>query len=496
MTDKRFQVFVSSTYTDLVEERQQVSEQLLRSRCIPSGMELFTASGRPPWQVITSALETTDYMILIVAGRYGSVGTDGISFTEREYDYAVRSGIPVLVLLHAEPDMLPRKHVDVGKLADKLDAFRRKVSDSERHTIQYWREARDLASLVSTAIAEAIRSEPRPGWVRVGTETDQEGDRQTSSSPLRAASTSDELREALAAPGGVARVERLVSNAARAVSSIPFVQGQAKFDGFSDVRAEYQQRLSALEGAARSLVRAVAAAARWGTPDLDRHWLDLIIEMSTHPRLSGSRDLIELVRAPAVLAFTAAGIGACAGGRDELLGRMLSDILEVEHPYRDEDAPAVSVLKISLMYQADWPAKAMRDYLEKTLNDDAWQGPVFDRAWERWQYLVAVAATYYRQHLGAPSGDWPPYLRIEDAGPSRPRRTTVGKTLRKQVKTSGDGHPLLAAGLCGASADLFEAAAETFDNQYGEWGDRQDWAALPGGSGFLPGGPHYPGSRE
>ncbi len=88
MTDKRYQVFVSSTYKDLIEERQHVSEQLLRSRCIPSGMELFTASGRPPWFVIKSALDTTDYMILILAGRYGSVGSDGISFTEREYDTA------------------------------------------------------------------------------------------------------------------------------------------------------------------------------------------------------------------------------------------------------------------------------------------------------------------------------------------------------------------------------------------------------------------------
>ncbi len=495
MTDKRFQVFVSSTYTDLIEERQQVSEQLLRSRCIPSGMELFTASGRPPWEVITSALDTTDYMILIIAGRYGSVGGAGISFTEREYDYAVRRGIPVLVFLHAEPDTIPSKHVDVGDLADKLDAFRRKVSDSERHTVQFWREPRDVAAKVSTAIAEAIRSEPRPGWVRVGTETEQEGDRQ-SSTALDATSESDQLRDALSAPGGVARVERLISNAARAVTMIPFVQRQAKFDGFSDVQAEYRQRLETLEEAARPLVRVAAAAARWGTPDLDRHWLDLIIEMGRHPRLGGSLDLIDLVRAPAVLVFNSAGIGACAGGRDELLGTLLSDALEVENPYRNEESPAVSVLKASLMYPADWSTKAMRDYLEKTLDDDAWHGSVFDRAWERWQYLVAVAGTYYRQQLGAPSGDWPPYLRVEDAGLSRPARTTVGKTLRKQIRTSGDSHPLLAGGLCGASAELFEATAETFDNQYGEWGYRQDRAALPGGGGFFPSGSHYPGSRE
>src|SRR4051795_7945374 len=55
----------------LLGARERLSEQLLRSRCIPSGMELFTASGRPPWDVIVSAIDTTDYMILILGGRYG-----------------------------------------------------------------------------------------------------------------------------------------------------------------------------------------------------------------------------------------------------------------------------------------------------------------------------------------------------------------------------------------------------------------------------------------
>ncbi|MGR7026217.1 DUF4062 domain-containing protein [Geodermatophilus sp. URMC 62] len=168
MTDKHYQVFVSSTYKDLIEERQHVSEQLLRSRCIPSGMELFTASGRPPWAVIESALDTTDYMILILAGRYGSVDSEGISFTEREYDYAISLKIPVVAFLHEDPDGLPSKHVDTGEQAERLTAFRKKVSDSERHTVEFWRDANDLARQVSNAMNEAMRSEPRPGWIRVG----------------------------------------------------------------------------------------------------------------------------------------------------------------------------------------------------------------------------------------------------------------------------------------------------------------------------------------
>ena len=41
--EKRYQVFVSSTYTDLQEERLKVMQTLMRLDCIPAGMELFPA---------------------------------------------------------------------------------------------------------------------------------------------------------------------------------------------------------------------------------------------------------------------------------------------------------------------------------------------------------------------------------------------------------------------------------------------------------------------
>ncbi len=142
-------------------------------------------------------------------------------------------------------------------------------------------------------------------------------------------------------------------------------------------------------------------------------------------------------------------------------------------------------------------SKRLRAYLEAVLGgDDAWQGSTFDRAWERWEYLVAVARAYYREHLHAPSGSLP-YLRIEDApGGVRAHRTAAGKSVRKEVARVGDGHPLLANGFCGGSAERFEAAAGAFDAFYGDWGDKQDWQALPGGGGALPSGPHYPGVRS
>lgn len=42
--NKKYQVFVSSTYEDLIDERKLVSNALLESNCIPAGMELFPAA--------------------------------------------------------------------------------------------------------------------------------------------------------------------------------------------------------------------------------------------------------------------------------------------------------------------------------------------------------------------------------------------------------------------------------------------------------------------
>ena len=47
--EKRYQVFVSSTYADLQDERQEVMQALLELDCIPAGMELFPAANEDQW---------------------------------------------------------------------------------------------------------------------------------------------------------------------------------------------------------------------------------------------------------------------------------------------------------------------------------------------------------------------------------------------------------------------------------------------------------------
>lgn len=165
MPTKRYQVFLSSTFKDLQEERVAVTQALLKTqRCIPAGMENFPSSGRPPWAVITSQLDVSDYVVLVIAGRYGSVTEDGVSFTEAEYDYAISRGIPVLAFLHADPMSLSANMVETDKKAKvALDRFRAKV---QANTTSFWTSASDLAHAVTNSLWQAFEDQPRPGWVR------------------------------------------------------------------------------------------------------------------------------------------------------------------------------------------------------------------------------------------------------------------------------------------------------------------------------------------
>src|SRR5258708_30985148 len=111
--DKRYQVFVSSTYGDLRDERQEVMQALLELDCIPAGMELFPAADEDQWSLIKRVIDDCDYYLVIVGGRYGTVDAEGISYTEKEYDYAVAQNIPVLGFVHAEPGKIPASNTEL-----------------------------------------------------------------------------------------------------------------------------------------------------------------------------------------------------------------------------------------------------------------------------------------------------------------------------------------------------------------------------------------------
>lgn len=162
---KKYQVFISSTYKDLVEERAAVSQCLLDCGCIPVGMEQFPASGMSQMDYIKKMLVDCDYYILILAGRYGSTDTDGIGFTEKEYDYAKSIGLPVMSFVIEDAGKLQAdkcENTDAGRRM--LEEFKSKVCKDT--LVKFYKSTENLRAHVAVSLQQCIRDFPAVGWVR------------------------------------------------------------------------------------------------------------------------------------------------------------------------------------------------------------------------------------------------------------------------------------------------------------------------------------------
>ena len=162
--EKRYQVFVSSTYEDLKEERAEVMQALLELDCMPAGMELFPAANEEQWAWIERIINESDYYIVIIGGRYGSIHEEsGHSFTEREYRYACEIGKPVIAFVHEKPASIQAgktEQSDEGR--DRLKDFRSLV---QKKLCKYWNSPSDLGAKVSRGITQLMKHHQAPGWV-------------------------------------------------------------------------------------------------------------------------------------------------------------------------------------------------------------------------------------------------------------------------------------------------------------------------------------------
>ena len=162
--DKRYQIFVSSTFPDLKEERKAIIEALLNGKYIPARMEMFSASNDEQFKYIKKIIDACDYYVLIVGARYGTVNpSTGKSFTEQEYDYAVSKNIPVLAFLHNDPYNLPADKRDDDK-RELLEEFKKKVS--ENRLCKMWGTRDGLITSVILSLSEETSENPQLGWTR------------------------------------------------------------------------------------------------------------------------------------------------------------------------------------------------------------------------------------------------------------------------------------------------------------------------------------------
>lgn len=163
MSDKRYQVFISSTYADLQEERGVLTQVLPTLGCMPCGLDLNPV-GAAAWTSLKKLIDESDYYLLLLGSRYGSLSPSGISYTHMEYVYASTKQKPILVLMHDSPDTRP------AAFQEKTPEGRRQFSDFRqllaKGMVAGWSDNRSLEAAARRYLPQLIKAKPAVGWVR------------------------------------------------------------------------------------------------------------------------------------------------------------------------------------------------------------------------------------------------------------------------------------------------------------------------------------------
>ncbi|HEY7022066.1 MAG TPA: DUF4062 domain-containing protein [Ktedonobacterales bacterium] len=164
-------VFLSSTVVDLAAHRARVHDDLERLNQFAVDMAQFGAGGADATTVSYTELATAEFVVLIVAWRYGFIPNgETHSITHLEYEEARRLGLPVFVYLSDPsteaddgPDALFPASTRVSKHAEQLAAFRKELQDPNVNTCDTFTTPEDLSARVVTALARRLLREARAG---------------------------------------------------------------------------------------------------------------------------------------------------------------------------------------------------------------------------------------------------------------------------------------------------------------------------------------------
>jgi hypothetical protein len=172
---KKLQVFISSTYTDLLPERQAAVEAILRAGHIPAGMELFAAGDKSQMEIIKRWIDDSDVFLLILGGRYGSIEPEsGKSYVHIEYEYAVSRNKACFAYVIKDDELERRGQQDYEKFREtqnraKLEEFRRTLMNGK--LVDLWSNADQLkysinVSLTGTSLTDLLEEKKLRGWVK------------------------------------------------------------------------------------------------------------------------------------------------------------------------------------------------------------------------------------------------------------------------------------------------------------------------------------------
>ncbi len=160
---KKYQIFISSTYLDLIDERQVAVEAVLDVGHIPAGMEIFKG-GRDKMETIHKWIDESDIFLLLLGGCYGSVDeVENKSYTQLEYEYAISKNKPFIPIVLSEKYLLNKAgeagkdKVFESKHKAKFNQFRKYIVD--KYSVREVNTLEGISSAISTHIISILNHE-------------------------------------------------------------------------------------------------------------------------------------------------------------------------------------------------------------------------------------------------------------------------------------------------------------------------------------------------
>ena len=160
--EKRYQVFISTTYPDMQSARQALMLPLLDLGMAPMSMDLHSAETNNLMPVVQRMIDDCDYFVILLGGRYGTLSPLGLSYTHREYIFAATKRKPIVTFIHDQPFSLPAEAREDSREGQvRRDDFARLL---ENKTLAFrWRDERELSEQVAKVMPDVMRQHPAAG---------------------------------------------------------------------------------------------------------------------------------------------------------------------------------------------------------------------------------------------------------------------------------------------------------------------------------------------
>lgn len=172
----KYQIFVSSTFVDLIEERKIAIKAILKSENFPIDLGSLVADDKKDYQVIENAIADCDFMILIIGFRSGeNMKHDPTQkYVFHEYELAKKYQKPILSFILSESDRDSHRGSSPYLSEEKkhLPDFVKFIEEVQKHGAHsVWKkdDLPDLASSIALAISKQcniMKDNLKAGWVK------------------------------------------------------------------------------------------------------------------------------------------------------------------------------------------------------------------------------------------------------------------------------------------------------------------------------------------